>query len=217
MGVGKCLWQAAAALLLAAGAARAGDITVFGLADDRAMVTLAGGKIRVLRPGDRLAEGITLHSADRKQAVFMVNGAKQVLTIGEAITAAPAPESKAARVVLTADPSGHFFALGKVNGGSVRFLIDTGATHILLNPSDARRLGIDYTKGRAGMSSTAGGMIRIWHVKLDEVGVGDINVHGVDAVISEQDSAPFALLGMSFLQRMHMDRDGDRLTLKQRF
>lgn len=213
----KCLRQWAAVTLWFAGAADAGDITVFGLADGRAVVTLAGGKMKVLRPGDRLSEGVSLHSADRQRAVFLVHGTKQTYTIGEAVTTASARSSNGARIVLTADPSGHFFADGKVNGGTVRFLVDTGATHILLNPSDARRLGIDYTKGRVGMSNTAGGMIRIWHIKLDQVRVGDLTVHNVDAVISERDSAPFALLGMSFLHRMRMDRDGDRLTLSQRF
>lgn len=204
-------------LALPATAAHAEDITVFGLAEGRAVVTLAGGKIKVLRPGDLLAEGIKLHSADRQSAVFLIHGKKHNFTIGEAITAAAASPSKTSPVILTADPSGHFFAEGKVNGGAVRFLVDTGATHILLNPSDARRLGVDYLKGRAGTSSTAGGTIRIWRVKLDEVRIGNLWAHNVDAVVSEHDAAPFALLGMSFLQRMRMDRDGDRLTLSQRF
>lgn len=209
----------ARAILLAAviiGHAHSEDITVFGLADGRAVVTLAGGKMKVLRPGDKLAEGVTLQAADRQNAVFLVHGRKQSFKIGEAITAAAAP-ARGSRLVLAADASGHFFADGRVNGGALRFLVDTGATHILLNPSDARRLGIDYLKGMAGMSNTAGGMIRIWRIKIDEVRIGDLVANNVDAVVSERDAAPFALLGMSFLQRMRMDRDGDRLTLSQRF
>jgi aspartyl protease family protein len=49
------------------------------------------------------------------------------------------------------------------------------------------------------------------------VKVGDVTAANVDAVVSEQEDMPFALLGMSFLNRMRMDRDGDRLTLTKRF
>jgi len=203
-------------LLLQSWAIAASDISVFGLGEGRAVVSYGGGKVRVLRPGDTLTEGVKLLAADRESALFLVHGHKHSFTIGQAITTAQVA-GKTPELILTADPSGHFFAQGSVNGGTLRFLVDTGATHIFLNASDARRLGVNYLKGQPGYSSTAGGTIRVWRVKLDEVRIGDLSARSVDAVVSEKDAAPFALLGMSFLQRMHMNRDGDRLTLSQRF
>ncbi len=194
----------------------ANQITIYGLSDGKAVVSHAGGKLKVLRPGDTLAEGIKLHSADKASAVFLIHGRKQHFTLGQNISVSSAP-SQAPRLSITADSSGHFFAQGTINGGAIRFLVDTGATKVFLGASDARRLGINYLKGTIGYSSTAGGTIRVYHVSLDTVQIGDLSAAGVQAVVSEKDDTPFALLGMSFLNRMRMDRDGDQLTLTKRF
>ena len=53
-------------------------------------------------------------------------------------------------------------------------------------------------------------------VQLDTVRVGDVTLHNVDALI-HQTEMPIALLGMSFLNRMEMQRDGSTMTLKKRF
>lgn len=211
----KCVVGAALIGLLAT-EARADEIKVFGLSEGKAVVSLANGKLKVLRPGDTLSEGIKLHSADRDAAVFLVQGKKKTFSIGQDV-AVSAQESHTPRITLTADSSGHFFANGSINGGSIQFLVDTGATKVFLGASDARRLGINYLKGRLGYSSTAGGTIRVYQVKLDTVRIGELTAANVDAVVSEKDDSPFALLGMSFLNRMKMDRDGDQLTLTKRF
>jgi aspartyl protease family protein len=77
-------------------------------------------------------------------------------------------------------------------------------------------MGIDVTEGAAGVSQTANGMSRIWRVRLDSLKVGGVVVHGVDAAVHIND-LPVALLGMSFLNRMEMTREGSRLVLKKRF
>jgi len=103
-----------------------------------------------------------------------------------------------------------------VNGGSVRFLVDTGATTIALPAADARRLGIDYLKGPRGIVQTAGGPTAAYKVTLDTVRVGDIAINSVDAVVIEA-GLPFALLGMSFLNRTEMKREGETMVLTKRF
>ncbi len=87
---------------------------------------------------------------------------------------------------------------------------------ISLGASDARRIGIDASKGQQGMANTANGQTVVTRVKLDTVRVGEIVMNNVDALVHQQDM-PFALLGMSFLNRMEMQRNGDTMTLKKRY
>jgi aspartyl protease family protein len=98
----------------------------------------------------------------------------------------------------------------------VRFLIDTGATMITLPARDALRLGIDYRKGQRGLSNTANGTVSVYRVNLDTVRLGDIELQSVDAVIIEG-GLDTALLGMSFLNRVEMKREGSTMTLTRRF
>ena len=92
-----------------------------------------------------------------------------------------------------------------------------GATTIALSSGDATRLGIDYRKGRPGMMGTANGVATAYALKLDTVRVGDIVLNNVDAAVLEGNPMPFALLGMSFLNRMEMKREGQTMVLIRRF
>jgi aspartyl protease family protein len=96
-------------------------------------------------------------------------------------------------------------------------LVDTGATLISMNQSEARRLGINYLKGQKGYSQTASGIAGVYRVKLDTVKLGDIVLNNVDAAVHEGDGPPIVLLGMSFLSRVEMKREGERLVLTKRF
>src|SRR5437016_3636594 len=82
-------------------------------------------------------------------------------------------------------------------------LIGTGAPSVALPAYDADRLGIDYRKGRRGISNTAGGPVTVYRVSLDSVRLGGIELRTVDAVVIEQ-GLDIALLGMSFLNRVEM-------------
>jgi aspartyl protease family protein len=121
------------------------------------------------------------------------------------------------RVTLAADSRGHFVTTGVVNGTSLRFLVDTGATSIVLSSADARRIGVNYLAGTRSFTQTANGTVQVYNVKLDTVRVGDITVNNVDASVIEGDKLPIALLGMSFLNRMEMRRDNSSLTLIRRY
>jgi aspartyl protease family protein len=98
----------------------------------------------------------------------------------------------------------------------VRFVVDTGATLVSLSSADAERLGIDYTKGVASLVSTANGVANAWKIKLDTVRVGNITLNSVDAAVVASRAVP-PLLGMSFLNRMDMRREGGLLTITKRF
>jgi len=83
--------------------------------------------------------------------------------------------------------------------------------------SRARRLGLDYLKGRKAVMETANGIAAAYRIKLDTVRIGDLTVNNVDAVVMEGDSLPVALLGMSFLNRMDIRREGQIMTLTKRY
>mgnify|MGYP001566123485 FL=1 len=99
----------------------------------------------------------------------------------------------------------------------MRFLVDTGATLVSLAASEAKRLGINYLQGVRGRIQTANGVATAYRVKLDTVRIGDITINNVDAVVGENDAMGVSLLGMSFLNRMEMKRDGQSMTLTRRF
>ena len=171
---------------------------------------------RTISVGQKTIEKVTLLQTDKASAVFEIDGKKQTLQIGEHFAAASAG-SAAAGVVLAGDERGHFFANGQINGKSLRFLVDTGATMVSISASFARNAEIDYRKGQLALVNTANGQATVYRVKLDSVKVGDITLLNVDGLVHEGAGLDVALLGMSFLNRMEMKRDGVQMVLTKRY
>jgi aspartyl protease family protein len=67
------------------------------------------------------------------------------------------------------------------------------------------------------VTQTANGAIPAYTVKIDTLQVGEVTLNNVDAVVIEGGKLPIALLGMSFLNRMEMKRDGQTMTLIRRY
>lgn len=205
-------------LLLGPGIADAVDINVVGLTAGKAVVSIEGSKPRTLSVGQLTPEGVKLISASSESAVFEVNGERRTLAVGEgAAVASAAPARGGTSVTLVADSRGHFTTIGVVNGVSLPFLVDTGATSVVLSSADARRAGVNYLQGKRALTQTANGVVPVYAVKLDSLRIGDITVNNVDASVIEGDKLPVALLGMSFLNRMEMRREGTTLTLIRRY
>jgi aspartyl protease family protein len=193
----------------------AADIALIGLIGDKAAVlAVDGGDPKAVKVGQKW-NGITVISVERGEATVEIDGKRRVLKIGQHYRAA-APAADRQSVTLAADARGHFITEGAINGNPVRFLVDTGATVVALSAAEAVRLGIDYRKGQRGMSSTAGGMVPTYRVRLDSVRLGGIEISGVDGVVLEH-GLDIALLGMSFLNRVEMQRDGHTMVLIRRF
>jgi len=209
-----CAYCSAAMACAPASNALAADVALVGLMPNKAMVVIDGGQRQTLAVGAVSPEGVRLVAIEAGAAIFDVDGKRRRMQIGQSIVSA----AKAAKPVLTlnADAQGHFFAQGSINGEPLRFLVDTGATFISLGAADARRARIDLSKGERGTTMTANGVARVWKVRLASVKVGDITLRDVEATVHEHD-LPIALLGMSFLNRMEMRRDGTSLTLTQRY
>jgi aspartyl protease family protein len=192
------------------------DVALAGLLPGRAVIVVNGGNPRTLAVGSKTADGVKLLAIESGAAIFEIEGKRQRLVLGEQSVSSGGGSGGAATVTLTADGHGQFATNGSVNGSSMRFVVDTGATFVGLNASDATRAGIDYRKGEQGSVSTANGVVRAWRVPGATVSLGEITLHQVDVMVTET-SMPVALLGMSFLNRLEMKRDGDTMTLKKRY
>ena len=122
-------------------------------------------------------------------------------------------ENFAASVTLERAADSHFYADAQVNGARIRFLVDTGATGIVLRREDALRAGIgagDYSATGIG----AGGEVRLKPVTLDRIALGSLAANNVPAMVAEEGLA-VSLLGQSWLARLgSVMIEGDRMVLR---
>jgi aspartyl protease family protein len=196
-------------------AACAAELNVTGLFSNKAMVSIDGGKPRIMAAGESKG-GVKLISANSNGATFEIDGKRQTLGMGQSISSSFAGGEKPV-LKLTADSNGHFSTLGSINGYTTRFLVDTGATTVALSTSEAKRMGIDYQNGERGASSTANGVVPVYKVMLHNVKVGDISLNMVEAAVIEGAGLPVVLLGMTFLTRVEMHRENSVLTLTKQY
>jgi len=192
------------------------DVSVVALFPGKAVLIVDKGKPRTLRAGETYA-GVKLISSSSDEAVVAINGKQQRLRIGEGVYSALSVQNEHATIALTPDQNGHFVSSGSINGASVRFLVDTGATMVSMNVDEARRAGVNYLAGEQGVSQTANGVTPIYRVKLAQVTLGDITLRDIDGVVHENSALPMVLLGMSFLGKLEIRRDGDSLILSKRY
>lgn len=118
------------------------------------------------------------------------------------------------RIEVPAAADGHFYLMAEVNGAPVRFVVDTGATHVVLTRADAARAGID-PDGLAylGQARTANGIVRTAQVRLDSLSLGPVAMTDLRAVVNDGEM-DVSLLGMSLLNRFEaVELRRDRLVL----
>jgi aspartyl protease family protein len=118
------------------------------------------------------------------------------------LVTAPKDAAPASSEAIAKSADGHFWAVGRVNGGSVRFLVDTGATAVALTPQDAARLGLKPEDLHyATKVVTAGGGARAASVTIASMTVGGVTLANVEALVIEE-GLDTSLLGMSYLGRL---------------
>ena len=214
---GGLLAAVAAAFALVSVAAPAVErVSVVGLFTNMAVVDI-DGKRRTLRAGTTSPEGVKLISADSETAVLEVNGKRARYQLGANIGSTfAAPRELAVRIWPTV--ANMYEVSGLINGRSVDFVVDTGATLVSMNEHDATRLGVDYLlTGEEAVSSTAAGLAKIYLVNLTRVRVGEIEFRDVQAAVHEGEFPDRVLLGMSFLSRVDIRREGRMMELKKKF
>jgi len=179
-------------------------------------VMMIDGQRRVLAIGDTSPEGVKLIAADSHKATLEIAGKRKDYTLGSAISLSFA-KPEILQEKLFANDRGMFLTVGSINGQSVRFLVDTGATSVAMNKSQAKKLGVRYRiVGEATTASTASGFVRSYRVRLKSVTLGKIKRSNVEAMVIDGNHPGPILLGMSFLRGLKIEKNGDVLLLKQK-
>jgi aspartyl protease family protein len=203
-------------LILPAVSGAVDSVRVKALFPNKAMVDI-DGTTRVLKVGKPSPEGVTLISADSREAVMEVDGVRKTYIvdtqIGGALTAPQRTEVRIPR-----DTAGNYTTVGSINGRTVDMLVDTGASTIAMSETEAKRLGIPYwLKGEKARVRTASGFAGAYAVTLDQVRVGGITVQQVRAFVVEGNNPKRVLLGMSFLNRVEMENVGNLMVLRKKY
>lgn len=192
-------------------------VNVVGLFSNKALVTINGGAPRAISAGQTV-DGVKLISATSESATFVIEGKRQTLKMGQAASVAgSAGPANNDPVNLYADSRGHFSGNLSINGVSLKYLVDTGASTVALNSGDAKFAKIDYEKGQQVPVSTANGMVTAYLVSLNTLKIGTITLNNVEAIVNEGGSPSVVLLGMSALNRLEMRRENSVMTLTKKY
>jgi aspartyl protease family protein len=189
-------------------------VEVQGLFSNKA-VLLIDGQRHILKVGDTSPEGVKVVSANSRGAVLEIDGKQQEYKLGNTVsTEFKRPDTIKESVYRNS--SGMYLATGLINGRSVRFLVDTGATTIAMNSQHARQLGIRYELvGKPVTVTTASGVEKAYKLYLKNVRLGRIVEDNVEAVVLEGSHPATILLGMSFLKRLNVKQDDSAMVLVQ--
>lgn len=122
--------------------------------------------------------------------------------------------AQSVEVPLQRNRQGHYMVTGRINGSSVDFLLDTGATDVVIPEPIAQQLQLNY--GRAGQAMTANGVVTVYQTVIRELTIGEIRLYDVRASINPAMRNGEILLGMSALGQIEFIQQGDQLTLRQR-
>ena len=127
---------------------------------------------------------------------------RQAVMVGEAMEVPRAPD-------------GHYYLTLTVSGTPVEFMVDTGATNVVLSRRDAERLGIDPASlVYLGQAQTANGIVRTARVKLNDVQLGSWQDETLAAWVNDGEMDG-SLLGMDYLGKFHIELAADRLLLRR--
>jgi len=202
-------------LCASAQALEAQDVRVVGLFSNAAVVKIQGEQ-RLLKVGKPSPEGVELLSADTQMATLLIDGKQYQLGLSRDHSGGY-QERKTTSFQIDINDYGQYLTPGSINGRSVNFLVDTGATSVAMNSEQARILGIDFAAGQRGRSSTAGGVVISYRVMLDSVKVGEIEVRNVRAAVLEGVYPSYVLLGMTYLSQVEINENSGLLTLTKKY
>jgi aspartyl protease family protein len=157
------------------------------------------------------------HSGSRGRSATSSDPLMSSSVPGSDGSAAPgSAQASGGQVVLTRSSNGHFYTDAQVNGRTIHFLVDTGATTVALSRSDAEAVGLATNDPSAftGTGRGANGTLTYMPVTLDSVGIGNLEERDVDGVVLNGD-VDVSLLGQSWLKRIRsVSIADDRMTLE---
>ncbi|WP_235579233.1 TIGR02281 family clan AA aspartic protease [Pseudorhodoferax sp. Leaf274] len=211
---------ALAALLLAAWLGQAlaqpaaPSVALTGVLGQRALLVVDGAGPRSVAIGETW-RGVKLLALQGEQAELDIGGHRTSVRLGGSPVAMGAPAANR-RIVLQADGRGHFMGQGRINGQLVQFMVDTGASTVAMDTSEAERLGLDFRKGRQVSMGTANGATLVWVVRLASLRIGETELRDIEAAVLPQ-PMPYVLLGNNVLARFQMSRGPQQMVLEQRY
>lgn len=115
-------------------------------------------------------------------------------------------------VMLQRNPQGHYVVNGYIEGEEAIFLLDTGATDVVLPEELALAAGLE--RGYPTRAATANGDLIVYSAIIDQLQIADITLTGVRASINPAMHGNTVLLGMSALRHIEFTQRGNTLTLR---
>ncbi len=116
-------------------------------------------------------------------------------------------------VILQPNRQHHYVVNGTINNKKVVFLLDTGATDVVVPQRLAQHL--ELSSGQKSYASTANGTVAVYNTRLNSVQIGDIRLRDIRASINPGMQGDVVLLGMSALRQIEFSQRGDTLILRQ--
>ena len=127
----------------------------------------------------------------------------------------PQQSASAGQITVPLAEDGHYHPNLVIDGTDITFIADTGASSVVLTPSDARKLGINPDAlAFIGQAMTANGTVRTARVTLHNVTFGPFFDETMAAEVNQQDMAS-SLLGMEYLGRFKIELSGNRMKVSR--
>lgn len=194
-------------------------IEVIALFESKAVLRVNQEQI-LLSEGEISPHGIRLLEANAHKAVIEVGGKQLTYGLGSSVYSTVAEETKvgAKEIYVYRDPDNLFRTTGSINGFPVNFLLDTGASSIVINAQQANRMGIKYKKsGTPIMVRTASGEEKAISVKFNKVTINGVTLRSIDGIVLEGTEPSTPLLGMSYLSRFDIQNSGNVIKLIKKY
>jgi len=194
------------------------QVALQGVLGKKALLLVDGERL-MLSVGQALKSGVRVLRISADMVEITIDGQHRQLRLGDAHSVTGRyKERESVDVTIFPDKRGMYNTVGSINGLPVSFLVDTGATTVAMNKQHAKRLAIDFrVTGKPTFVGTASGVTKAYRVTLDKVSVGEITLRNVAAVVMDGNFPMQVLLGMTFLGKLEMQREGTALHLKKTF
>lgn len=203
------------ALLVCNAANAADNIEVQALMPGMVVLFIDGERV-TLKKDNTTQQGVRLISSSTESALLEINGVRKTLLMGSSVSTT-FTQREIISEQLIADNSGMFRTHGSINGQNIAFLVDTGASAVAMSAAHARQLGIQYRLiGSPVKTSTASGIADGWSLNLDSVRLGALVEKNVRGVVVDGDYPSQVLLGMTFLNRMKVDKEGKKMVISKK-
>ena len=195
--------------------AQQANVRVLALFKDKALVQINGER-HLMKKGQTIDDVTLVSSSGRGAVIQLGDEPPRSVGLNQGISSA-FKKRDSNKHTIYANSVGMFHVDGLINGRMTRFVLDTGATFVSISQQEADKLGLSYRTAPRMRLVTASGEVEAWNIQLGSVKVGSIRLPQVGAVVLPGSKPETALLGMSFLKHLKMQRNGSAMILQQKY